>query len=267
MKRLLIIVAILAVIIAIIGLGFQIKPRHFKALSQPQPELETIEIPGGLPKPVVTFYRTIYGEKAPLIDSVVIIGHGRVRPFGIWLPTRFAIIHNAGKDYRHYFEATFFGIPVLKINEGYIDGQSFFESPMGTYYNDANSNQGANLALWAEGAWFPSLWISDPRAHWQAIDDTTAALFVPYEKSEENFIVRFNPQSGLVDLMEVMRYRSPNDTKKILWLTNEVKLADGSSISYATWLDDGKPWAEFVIDDMRFNLDVSGLIRARGWQE
>ena len=267
MKRLLIIVAILAVIIAIIGLGFQIKPRHFKAQAQSQPEMETMKIPAGLPKPVENFYQTVYGEKAPLIDSVVIIGHGRVRPFGIWLPTRFAIIHNAGKDYRHYFEATFFGIPVLKINEGYIDGQSFFESPMGTYYNDANSNQGANLALWAEGAWFPSLWISDARAHWQAIDGTTAALFVPYEKGEENFIVRFSPQSGLVDLMEVMRYRSPNDTKKILWLTNEVKLADGSSISYATWLDDGKPWAEFVIDDMRFNLDVSGLIRARGWQE
>ena len=267
MKRILIIVAILAVIIAIIGLGLQIKPRHFKALSQPQPELKTMEIPGGLPKPVETFYRTFYGEVAPLIDSVVIIGHGRGRQFGIWLPTSFAIIHNAGKDYRHYFEATFFGIPVLKINEGYIDGQSFFESPMGTYYNDANSNQGANLALWAEGAWFPSLWISDPRAHWQAIDDTTAALFVPYTKGEENFIVRFNPQNGLVDLMEVMRYRSPNDTSKILWLTNEVKSADGSSISYATWLDDGKPWAEFVIDDMRFNLDVSDLIRARGWQE
>ena len=267
MKKVLIILAILAVIILVLWLGFQIKPQHFKALAQPQPEMETMEIPQGLPKPVENFYRSVYGEKAPIINSLVIIGHGRVRQFGIWLPTRFAMIHNAGKDYRHYFEATFFGIPVLKINEGYIDGQSFFESPMGTYYNDANSNQGANLALWAEGAWFPSLWISDPRAHWQAIDDTTAALFVPYEKSEENFIVRFNPQSGLIDLMEVMRYRSPGDTDKVLWLTNEVKLADGSAVSYATWLDDGKPWAEFVIDDVRFNLDVSDLIRARGWQE
>jgi hypothetical protein len=267
MKRVLIILAIIAVIILVMWLGFQVKPQHFKALAQPQPEMETMEIPQGLPKPVENFYRSVYGEKASIINSVVIIGHGRVRQFGIWLPTRFAMIHNAGKDYRHYFEATFFGIPVLKINEGYIDGQSFFESPMGTYYNDANSNQGANLALWAEGAWFPSLWISDARAHWQAIDDTTAALFVPYEKGEENFIVRFNPQSGLVDLMEVMRYRSPGDTDKVLWLTNEVKSTDGSAVSYATWLDDGKPWAEFVIDDVRFNLDVSDLIRARGWQE
>ncbi len=258
---------ILAALFAVLWLGLQIKPRHFALLAQSQPEMKTMDIPSELPRPVENFDKTVYGEKIPLIDSVVITGHGRVRPFGVWLPTRFAIIHNAGKDYRHYFEATFFGFTVLKINEGYIDGQSFFESPMGTYTNDPNSNQGANLALWAEGAWFPSLWISDPRAHWQTIDDTTAALFVPFEKGEENFIVRFNPQTGLVDLMEVMRYRSPNDTDKILWLTNEVKSADGSSVSYATWLDDGKPWAEFVIDDIKFNLDVSSLIRARGWQE
>jgi len=267
MKRMWIVLIIFAVLFAILWLGLRIKPRHFTPLAQSQPEFKTMDIPGDLPKPVENFYKTVYGEKVPLIDSVVITGHGRVRQFGMWLPTRFAIIHNAGKDYRHYFEATFFGIPVLKINEGYIDGQSFFESPMGTYTNDPNSNQGANLALWAEGAWFPSLWLSDTRAHWQAIDDTTAALFVPYEKGEENFVVRFNPQTGLVDLMEVMRYRSPGDTDKILWLTNEVKSADGSSVSYATWLDDGKPWAEFVIDDIKFNLDVSSLIRERGWQE
>jgi hypothetical protein len=152
----------------------------------------------------------------------VLIGHGRVRQFGIWLPTRFAMIHNAGKDYRHYFEATFFGIPVLKINEGYIDGQSFFESPMGTYYNDANSNQGANLALWAEGAWFPSLWISDARAHWQAIDDTTAALFVPYGKGRGEFNRAFQSAKRAGVLMQEMTVTAPPATpKRVLWLTNE----------------------------------------------
>lgn len=125
MKRLLIILAILAVIILVIMLGFQIKPRHFKALARPQPELKTMEIPQGLPKPVENFYRTLYGEKAPVIDSVVIIGHGRVRQFGIWLPTRFAILHNAGKDYRHYFEATFFGIPVKNQRGLYRWAESF----------------------------------------------------------------------------------------------------------------------------------------------
>lgn len=84
--------------------------------------------------------------------------------FGVWLPARFVFVHQAGENYRHYIEATFFGLPFLEVNEGYLDGESFFESPMGgTSYDDANTNQGANLALWAEAGWFPSVWLTDSR--------------------------------------------------------------------------------------------------------
>ena len=116
-------------------------------------------------------------------------------------------MHDAGKDYRHYIEATWFGIPLLKVNEGYVDGQSFFESPMGAVYDDASTNQGANLAIWAEAGWFPSIWITDPRVRWEAIDDKTALLFVPFENQKENFVVRFDLETGLIDSMEAMRYR------------------------------------------------------------
>ena len=73
-------------------------------------------------------------------------------PFGVNMPNRFIFVHNAGKDYRHYFEATFFGIPIMRVNENYIDGKSYFELPVATYINDASTMQGANLALWAEAS-------------------------------------------------------------------------------------------------------------------
>jgi hypothetical protein len=180
-----------------------------------------IEVPDGLHAPVMRLFRKLYGEQVPIIDTVIITGRGRIRPFGIWLPARFVFIHNAGRDYRHYIETTFFGIPFLKVNEGYLDGKSFFESPMGTYFDDPNTNQGANLALWAEGSWFPSLWIANSRTRWMAVDDRTAILYVPFEDSEESFIVRFDPHSGLVDTMEAMRCRSPKDKTKLLWITSE----------------------------------------------
>jgi hypothetical protein len=135
---------------------------------------------------------------------------------------------------------------------------------MGTYYNDPNTNQGATLALWAEAGWFPAIWVTDPRARWQAVDEHTAILFVPFVDQEESFVVRFNPQSGLVEMMEAMRYKTTSGQNKTLWITNEVQRQGQAAISYATWLDDGKPWAEFVIDEMHFNLDVSKYIRARG---
>jgi hypothetical protein len=47
---------------------------------------------------------------------------------------------------------------------------------MGNYHNDENSNQGANLAVWAEAIWFPSLWVTDTRVHWEPVDEHTALL-------------------------------------------------------------------------------------------
>jgi hypothetical protein len=245
----------------LLWLGLQILPASFTAPELPVAEVKTILLPVGLPAPVERYYRTVYGEQIPIIDTVVITGRGRIRPFGVWLPARFVMVHNTGRDYRHYFETTFFGLPFLCVNEGYLDGQSFFESPMGTYYNDPNTNQGANLALWAEGGWFPGLWLTDPRAKWDAVDEHTALLRVPFENQTETFTVRINPETGLVDLMEVMRFKTKTDTAKTLWITSSS--ADGKT-SYATWLDDGKPWAELSLEKIVFNVDVSDYIRARG---
>lgn len=65
--------------------------------------------------------------------------------------------------------------------------------------------------------------------------------------------------------MEAMRFKRPQDTAKVLWITNEVPARGGKpAVSYATWLDAGKPWASFVVEEIRFNADVSEYIRARG---
>ena len=270
MKTLLIIIAVLAALLLLGWLGLQIKPRSFAPYAEMQAETKTIPLPANLPVPVERFYKTVYGDNIPVIDTVVITGRGRIRPFGVWLPARFVFVHNTGRDYRHYFEATMFGMPLLKVNEGYVDGESFFESPMGTYSNDANTNQGANLALWAEAGWFPSIWVTDPRVRWEAVDDQTALLYVPFEDKIENFIVRFNPQTGLVDSMEAMRYRDPGEGKsKLLWITrNETgSVIEGTPLSAegsATWLDQGRPWAFFALESVKYNVDVSDYIRQRG---
>jgi hypothetical protein len=163
------------------------------------------------------------------------------------------MIHTIGRDYRHNFEATFFGMPLLRVNEGYVDGKSFFESPMGTYYNNPNTNQGANLALWAEGGWFPSTWVIDPQVPYETVDDNTALLFIPFQDQTENFVVRFDPQARLADTVEAIHFKAPNGENKILWITSSSR--DGS-VSYATWLDAGKPWAALSLEQLVFHADV-----------
>src|SRR5512142_1552735 len=220
MKTILTILVALVVLIIVGWAGLQVKPRPFSIPPLLNSPVSTVPIPDGLPAPVQRFLSATYGDEIPVVQSVVIVGRGRIRPFGIWLPARAVIVHNVGSDYRHYFEATFFGIPFLRVNEGYVDGKSFFESPMGTYYDDPNTNQGANLALWAEAAWFPSVWATDARARWEAVDDHSARLLVPFEDQTESFLVRFNPETDLLDSMEAMRFRDPGDKEKIAWVTS-----------------------------------------------
>jgi hypothetical protein len=270
MKVFLIILGILVGILFLGWLGFQIKPRPFTPYPGKAPELETIPLPAGLPAPVERFYKTVYGHQIPVIETVVIKGRGQMAPFGIKMPALFLFVHNTGKDYRHYFEATFFGFPIMKVNENYIGGKSYFELPVATYDNDASINQGANLALWAEAAWFPSIWLTDPRVRWAPMDDTTALLFVPFGEREENFVMRFNPASGLLDSMEAMRYRDAGDqAQKILWITRNIEgptIADTklSTVGSATWLDQGKPWATFTLEEVKYNVDVRQYVLQRG---
>ncbi|HSJ54755.1 MAG TPA: hypothetical protein VLC52_13525, partial [Anaerolineae bacterium] len=60
------------------------------------------------------------------------------------------------------------------------------------------------------------------------------------------------------------------DENKILWITRNEQgpalpgtpalNATGS----ATWLDQGKPWATFTVEDAVYNVDVGEYIRQRG---
>ncbi len=266
-----VLIVLVAVVLAL-ALGLCVRPRPFESFAEGADldALERVPVPDGLPAPVDRFIRTVYGDTVPVIESVVMSGRATMRPmFNIPLPARFRFTHRAGYDYRHYFEATLFGLPLLKVDEGYVEGASFFESPMGNYRDDPNSNQGANLALWAEAAMFPALFVTDARVRWAPVDEHTAILYVPFEGAEEAFVVRFSPETGLIDLMEAMRYRNPGDRDKVLWITRNEPglLIPGTPLSAtgsATWLDDGRPWASFTAEEARYNADLGRYIHERG---
>jgi hypothetical protein len=259
-------------LIFVAWLGFKVPPRGFATLPFAGQEPELVPLPEGLPAPVARFLRVTYGgDRIPVLKTVVMSGHAKMRPVGPWyLPARFRFIHNVGHDYRHYFEVTWFGIPFLKVNEGYVDGKSFFAAPLiGSEANHPKLSQGANLALWSETMCFPAALVLDPRVSWQEIDADTALLKVPFEGNTESITVRFDPQTGLVTTMEVMRYRSTADSKKILWIpsSDEYATVDGATISVAgsaTWFDQKVAWASFRTEDVVYNAEFGDYIRARG---
>jgi len=271
MKILIIVLCILTALFFLSWLGLKIKPAPFSLHPEKTLPLKTIPLPAGLPAPVERFYSTVYGDEIPVIETAVIKGRAFINPFGVRMPARFIFVHEAGKGYRHYFETTWFGMPIMKVNERYVDGKSLFEPPVGAPIdNDASTNQAANLAVWAEAAWFPSIWITDTRVRWGPVDENTALLFVPFEGKEENFVMRFNPETGLLNSMEAMRFRDSGlQAKKILWITRNVtsKKVEGTqldTVGTATWLDQGIPWATFTLEEVHYNVDVSEYIRRPG---
>lgn len=270
MKIVIVIIVVIAGLVLLAGLGLSLRPAPFAPHPERSPALRTVPLPAGLPKPVDRFFRKVYGEAVPVIESVVIHGRATIRPFlRIPFPARFVFIHEAGKSYRHYIEASVFTLPILRVNEGIVDGESFFEAPIGNHHDDPAMNQAANLALWAEAFWFPAILVTDPRVRWTPVDDDTSLLFVPFETATETFVVRFDPETGLIETMEAMRYRAPGDRTKILWITRNEKggTIAGTPLSAAgsaMWLDQGRPWAVFRLEDIVFNVDVRAYVRARG---
>jgi hypothetical protein len=123
--------------------------------------------------------------------------------------------------------------------------------------------------MWAESWQFPSLFVTDPRVKWLSVDEETAILVVPFKDTRQQFVVRFDPQTGLPTWTGTVRYKGSTSTQKTLWMTYASKWEPlggvlTNTVGSATWMDDGRPWATFTLEDARFNVDVSAYVRAKG---
>lgn len=264
-------ITIFVVFVLLLGLGWVgllVKSASFPLYPQGT-KLQTTALPQNLPAPVERFYQKIYGNKIPVINSAVITGRATMRIMGITFPARFRFTHEAGQNYRHYIEATWFGFPLMKVNERYLEGKSRMELPFGVTEGEPTINQAANLGLWSETIWFPAYFLMDSRVRWEAVDDVTAFLVVPFETIEERFLVRFDANTGLIAMLESMRYRDAKDQSKTLWLNNVLEWGNVNGYmipkrAALTWFDQGTPWANFVVEDVVYNADVKDYVRAKG---
>ena len=250
---------------AVVG-GFFVRPSPYarvggaaRARSRPLPE--------GLPAPVERFYRARYGTELPVVETAVVSGHAWLRPAGPWyLPARFRFVHAAGRDYLHDIALTWYGLGVFRVDERFVGGRARMALPFGVEEHSPQLAQAATLALWAEAAWFPTLWVTHEEARWEPVDETSATLVVPFESDELRALIRFARGSGDVESLEAERYRGAADEVPARWsnAAREWTTIDGRwrpRVGSVAWGDD-PPWAVFTVTSVDENVEVEALLNA-----
>lgn len=239
--------------------GLQVSPSNLPLPVDEPRDLGTMEIPAGLPAPVRRYFQVALGDQAPRIESLVVCGRARAN-FGLWLPLRYRLVHRPGHAFERYMEITWFGLPVLKAIDRYVGGMGM-TGPVGHEATGPAVDQGANMILWAEAPLLPSLWLTDSRLRWKAVDDTTARLIFPFGNETDELTVHFDPASGLVAQITALRYRD-EASGKIPWRVDFLtwQTANGAKLPAriaVTWEDQGEPWFYLDLEEIFWNVDVS----------
>jgi hypothetical protein len=263
------ILGVVAALSGLVWIGTRIVPRAFPSHPQESEIPEELPMPPGLPAPVQRFYEILYGDSVPHIHSFILTGRGRVRFKGLTFPARLRFTHQAGKGYRHYIEAVFWGLPMMQVNEHYLDWRSRLALPFGVVENEPRVDQAANLGLWSETMLFPAVYLTTEGVRWEGMDETTARLFVPFKDEEHVFTVHFDARSGLVTRMKALRWKNAGDESRTPW---EAQILEWGRLAGwqmpvlfgAQWMDEDSPWLVARIEDIVWNVDVQSYIRQEG---
>lgn len=260
-------VGALALLLGVGWLGFRVRPAKPPPHSEPTHDLGTLPLPPDLPPPVRRYFLQVMGDQMPRIESAVIWGRARLRIAGIWMPAVFKGYYVPGRHYEREIQTTWFRLPLLTAIDSYKNGIGAFElrglgGRIRRREASAQIASSGNLVQWAEAVWMPSVLALDPRVRWEAIDDGTARLMVPFDSQEDSILVSFAAETGLIARMQAMRYRGAHDEEQTPWHVDlsewttfeRVKLPARVTV---TWDDQKSQWAEFVVEGVAYNVDVS----------
>lgn len=218
---------------------------------QPGPALQAQPMPD-LPEPVRAYLQTVAAD-LPVMHSAVMIGRFTMRLGGVRVPGRWRFSHQVGRGYRHEMDIVLAGRRVTGADERYVDGHARLDLP-GREVEDPRVDVAANLSMWGEYLWLPSVLGT---AQWEPIDAVTARMVVPGGE----FLARFDPESHLLTRLETLRWRDPADPQPLPWATTNLAWTriggiGVPAVAEVQWGDQEQPWLQLSLDDVVWNVPV-----------
>ena len=216
-----------------------------------------------MPAPVSRYYSVVYGPtyikpQMPTLNPAVVTGRGSVVVAGIRMPVLFQAYYDSHGTFRREMEITWFGKPVAKIVHGHRGDTGIHQIP-GSIASNEKTAQAENLSYWAEAVWLPSVFLDDDRVRWEAVDDLTARLVVPFGEGEDSLLVKFNPTTNLIDSVSAQRYRDAQAQEKSAWHVEYRNWQSSHDTMVPTellvaWGENGSPIEILTIENIEFGV-------------
>ena len=242
-------------------LGLRVRPARARAVPTGSP-VGTVELARNLPEPVVRYYRALGydGWHVPAVGTFVLWGRAWMHPAPLLrLPVRFWSAHRVGWNARQRLTVTWYGLPVLRAVDDYVDGRGRMRIGRRSV-TGPEIDQGENLFLWAELLLVPAALAARREARWQSIDTDSALLRVPFGRDSDRLMVRFDPDTGLLTECRALRYRTPGGPK-VGWYVWFERWTHGPGGWYPArisvrWADQPQPWFVLDVDGMAVNVPI-----------
>lgn len=250
-------------------LGFRVRPARARHVPVGI-STGSVELTQDLPEPVVRYHRALGydGWHVPAVDTFALWGRAWMRPAtALRLPVRFWSAHRVGWNARQRLAVTWYGLPVLRAVDDYVDGRGRMRIGRRSV-TGPEIDQGENLFLWAELLLVPAALAAGREARWQSIDADSALLRVPFGRDSDRLMVRFDRDTGLLTECRALRYRTPGGPKVgwYVWFERWTHRSGGwfpGRIS-VRWADQPRPWFVLDVDGVATNVHVDPDLRAAG---
>ena len=217
------------------------------------------------PDQLLRWLDVAYRGLVPRAETAVFTGSGRIRlGRSPWLPVSFQTSHRLGFDFAAELNATWYGRPVVRAVDGYLNGHGV-SAVRGQTTTGAGLNQGAVPFLWSEAILIPSTW-NLGGLDFQSVSDTQLSLTIPKDAlvaSPLTATVTFDDETGLPNRFEVpWRAKDPDGTTGAgWWVDYEGWERTGHGLRprqiSVNWADDPRPWLRLRLTPPALNVSVA----------